>query len=346
MIDSLYLKLLHTDTPYDRMKTRFSLLPCLALLLLAMPVSPNAALAQSAGFYVEQDASGEAISVYRQGNDALVLTQNAKAGMRPYLHPIMAPDGNGSLTEYSPGHHKHQTGLYWGFTRVNGTGAPADTLKKWFYRRDKPDAIKAQIGRDYFHNNGDSHWKKVSASIMSAKGHTVRWQTVYHMLDASGAPILEETMNWSLSMERDKTLIGLEWRGKALQDITINAFEYGGMFLRMPWKRDIAGEAVNNNNQQNQEAEGQKANWVDVGMAISGRSDWGHIAIMDHPKNTNYPTAWRVDGQLGVGPCRALDGDWHINKGETEVIRHQLVAYTGNLDVNEMKAIWAEYGAQ
>ncbi len=328
------------------MKSRFLLLPCLALVLLAIPVSHNTAIAQSASFYVEQDASGESISVYKSSNDALVLTQNAKTGMRPYLHPIMAPDGNGSLTEYSPGHHKHQTGLYWGFTRVNGTGAPVDTLKKWFYRRDKPEAIKSQIGRDFFHNNGESHWKKVSASIVQKEGQEVSWQTVYEMLDAAGNPILEETMNWSLSMQDDKVLITLAWRGKAIEDITINAFEYGGMFLRMPWRRDIAGEAINNNGQRNQEAEGQKATWVDVGMAIADRSDWGHIAIMDHPQNTNYPTKWRVDGQLGIGPCRALEGDWHIKKGQTEVIRHQLVAYTGELDREVMEDIWTAYSGR
>ena len=58
---------------------------------------------------------------------------------RPYLHPIISPDGKGVLTEYSPGHHKHQTGLYWGFTRINGTGADEETLKEWFYNKDKSD---------------------------------------------------------------------------------------------------------------------------------------------------------------------------------------------------------------
>ncbi|MEM8488086.1 MAG: DUF6807 family protein, partial [Bacteroidota bacterium] len=212
--------------------------------------------------------------------------------------------------------------------------------------RDKPVDIKAQIGRDFFHNNGASHWKRIAASILQKDGAEVKWQTVYHMLDEAGNPILEETMNWSLSMDGDKTLIGLEWRGKAIEDITINAFEYGGMFLRMPWRRDIAGEAINNKNQRNQEAEGQKADWVDVGMVIEGRADWGHITIMDHPDNTNYPTAWRVDGQLGIGPCRALEGDWHIKKGETEVIRHQLVAYTGALDREVMSGIWTAYSGR
>ena len=294
-------------------------------------------------FHIAQDEEAGTLSIYRKGGKEPVLTQNALPGMRPYLHPIMAPDGNGMLTEYSPGHHKHQTGLYWGFTRVNGSGAPKDTLKKWFYNRNKPPHIKEQIGRDFFHFNGESHWKRISASVINAEGEKVQWQTVYHMLDDSGNPILEESANWSMEEKEGKFRISLEWRGKALEDITVNEFSYGGLFLRMPWRKGIKGEAINAARQRNEQAEGKKAMWVDVGMEIEGREDWGHIAIFDHPQNGGYPTSWRVDGQLGIGPCRAIEGDWSIPKGQTEVIKHQIVAYTGELDDIEMKATWKDY---
>ncbi|MEM7375207.1 MAG: PVC-type heme-binding CxxCH protein [Bacteroidota bacterium] len=297
----------------------------------------------SSVFHIVQNDAEETLSIFRKGGTEPVLTQNAKAGMRPYLHPIMAPDGNGSLTQYSPGHHKHQTGLYWGFTRVNGSGAPVDTLKKWFYNRNKPQRIKDMIGRDFFHFNGESHWKKVSAEIVQAEGEEVKWNTVYHMLDAEGNPIMEESMHWSLMEKEGKFMISLEWNGKAIEDITINEFSYGGMFLRMPWHKDIKGEAVNNARQRNRQAEGKKAMWVDVGMEIEGRDDWGHITIFDHPDNATYPTTWRVDGQLGIGPCRAIEGDWHIKQGEIEVIKHRIVAYTGKLNDVEMNETWEDY---
>ena len=66
------------------------------------------------------DGSSGTITVVRAGESKPVLTQNAGAEMRPYLHPIAAPDGKGVLTEFSPAHHKHQTGIYWGLTSVNG----------------------------------------------------------------------------------------------------------------------------------------------------------------------------------------------------------------------------------
>lgn len=290
---------------------------------------------------LKQDTTTGNISVFR--SDDLLVTQNAKSGHRPYLHPIKTPDGKSELTQYSPGHHKHQTGLYWGFTRVNGTRAPKDTLKKWFYNRNKPAHIKEQIGRDFFHFPGDSHWKKVSAEILIAEGEKVSWQTVYDMLDEEGNGILRETQVWDVKEEEGKLLLNLEWRGEGLVDVTINEFDYGGLFLRMPWKKGIEGEAVNAARQKNNRAEGQRAMWVDVGMEIEGQDEWGHITIFDHPENDGFPQTWRIDGQLGVGPVRARMGDWTINKGETKVFKHQLVAYTGELNDVALTDQWNAY---
>ena len=218
-----------------------------------------------------------------------------------------------------------------------------DTINNWFYKPDKPDQIKQQIGRDYFHNNGESHWRRLSATILIEEGDELQWQTVYHLLDADANPIMQETQTWTFKQEGDKYLISLEWNGKALQDLVINEFSYGGMFLRMPWQEGIEGEVVNAARQRNEKAEGQRAMWVDVGMEIEGRDDWGHIAIFDHPQNAGFPTPWRVDGQLGVGPTRAISGDWHIKEGQTEIVKHRLVAYSGELDDVEMRKLWDQY---
>ena len=50
-----------------------------------------------------------------------------------------------------------------------------------------------------------------------------------------------------------------------------------------------------------------------------------------------------MDGQLGVGPVRARLGDWTIPEGETEVIRHQLVFYTGPMSDVEIRNQWERY---
>ena len=63
------------------------------------------------------------------------------------------------------------------------------------------------------------------------------------MLGKEGNPILLETQNWTFQEKDHKLLASLEWKGTALEDITINEFSYGGMFLRMPWNENIEGES-------------------------------------------------------------------------------------------------------
>ena len=289
------------------------------------------------------DQEAGIIAVFRGDGEDPILTQNAGPAHRPFLHPIVAPDGNGNVTEYSPGHHPHQTGLYWGFTRVNGQSVPEETLTRWFYEPDKPDDIAEAIGRDFFHNPGADYWRRRSASVVVASGAEVKWQTVYDMLDAAGAAIMTETQNWTMSLSGDRYVLDLDWVGEALTDITINELDYGGMFLRMPWHEGIRGDAVNAARQRNSQAEGQRAMWVDVGMQIDGRDDLAHVAIFDHPTNAGFPQAFRVDGQLGVGPARARLGDWHVAEGSSESIRHRLIVYTGDLNDLELTEEWQEY---
>ena len=297
------------------------------LLLLILPFvywasnqfnSPAYSLsAQSTELAIRQDETAGTIEVFRKGESKPILTQVAKADFRPYLHPIVAPDGKGLLTEYSPGHHKHQTGIYWGFTRVNG--------------------------RDYFHHPADNYWRRKSATVLVAEGEQVKWQTVYDLLDSTGTAVLTETQNWTMRESDGKYFLDLEWNGEAQTDVTIGQYDYGGLFVRMPWKEGIKGEVLNAARQRNEKAEGQRAMWADVGMQVEGRDDLVHIAVFEHPSNKGYPNYWRVDGQLGIGPAKARMSDWPIKKGMTETINYQLYVYTGELNDLELNKAFGEY---
>lgn len=265
----------------------------------------------------QAEQSGE-IRIYKVGDENKpLLVQEVKEDFRPYIHPIQAPDGKGILTEYSPGHHRHQTGLYWGFTRVNG--------------------------RDYFHNPQGDYWRKVAANIVESEGETVKWQTIYQMLNEAGEPLMEETQNWSLTVKDGRYYLDLEWKGQAIEDITIGKYDYGGLFLRMPWTEGIDGEVVNAARQKNDNAEGQPAMWVNVGMQVEGREDRANVAIFDHPDNKGYPQKWRVDGQLGVGPAYTRDEDWEIKAGENLLLKHQLLIYTGTANDVEITKSWENF---
>ena len=293
-----------------RHRTSFLLRAALGLLVAGT-------CAAQGEFVARHDKATSTITVHRAGSEQAVVTQHAQADHRPFLHPIMAPDGNGVLTENQPGHHKHQTGLYWGFTRLNG--------------------------RDYFHHPEGDYWRRQRAEVVQAKGRTVEWLVVYDLLSEAGAAVLTETQRWSLTEQNGRFVLDLVWHGTAHEHVTVGKYDYGGLFLRMPWQRGIAGAATNAARQVNAAAEGQRAPWLDVGVAIDGRKDAGHIAILDHPDNDGFPQPWRVDGQLGVGPARARLGDFAIKKDETRTIQHRLVVYTGELDSLGLTEMWSRY---
>ncbi|NND98113.1 MAG: c-type cytochrome [Pirellulaceae bacterium] len=293
------------------------------IFLFALWISTTS-YAQSDALRATYDETVGKIEIFRGQQATPILTQHARTDFRPYLHPLVAPDGKGVLTQSSPDHHKHQTGIYWGFTRVNG--------------------------RDYFHHYEGDYWRRVSARVLknaaANPGDSVQWQTIYDLLDESGQPILRESQIWSMRLQDDRYLLDLEWSGDAKTDVTIGEYQYGGLFVRMPWHKGIDGAVTNSARQVNARAEGQRAVWVDIGMQVDGRDDRAHIAIFDHPDNRGFPQPWRVDGQMGVGPVRARMGDWKIPKGQSARIRHQLVVYTGELNDVDVGNQWSAFTGQ
>lgn len=287
--------------------------------LALKPADPPPA-EKKTSLYIVQNEKASTISVFRLNGKTPILTQTVKPDFRPYIHPLVAPDGKGILTQYSPGHHKHQTGIYWGFTRVNG--------------------------RDYFHHPEGDYWRKVSSRIIKSKGLEVKWETVYDLLDEKGETVLTETQTWTMREQDNTYLLDLEWAGEAKTDVTMGKYDYGGLFVRMPWKEGDKAEIINAARQKNGKAEGQRAMWADVGIQLEGRSDPAHIAIFDHPENRGFPQYWRVDGQFGLGPAPARTGDWYIKKGKVEVIRHQLVVYTGILNDVQLTNTWSKFSGQ
>ena len=270
--------------------------------------------------HIQEDEKNSKFEVFRESGTEPILTQVALPDQRPYLHPILAPDGNGVITEYRPAHHPHQTGIFWGLKLVNG--------------------------RDFFMKWQSDYYRRVSAGVLRPAGEQVEWQTVYDMLDEKGEVVITETQTWSMQATSNKYLLDLQWQGKARKNVTMGKYYVGGLFVRMPWHQGVRGEVVNAVGQRNEEAEAQPARWTDVGVQLDGRNDLAHIAVFEHPKNSGFPTSWRVDNQLGIGPSRQITGDWKIENGRTERFRYRLTFYTGQLNPGELTQAWEAFASQ
>jgi hypothetical protein len=255
-----------------------------------------------------------------RGNGQPVLTHRIPPDARPHMHPIIAPDGKGVLTEDRPSHHPWQQGLYTGFNLVNGIG---------FWRNEQKDGSFAPR----------------LEGTPELYGNTLRWSLVNPWRHPDGSPMLTERQGWTLTVADDHYVLDLDWALRADINIEIGQFMAGGLFLRMPYAKESGAYAVNSDGLENASAEKQRARWVAVSMPIEGRSDWAGMAIMDHPSNPAHPSTWRVDNEFGISPSRVIAGSWTIARGDTDKYRYRVFAFCGKPVRETIESAWRGFTA-
>ncbi|QHW32303.1 hypothetical protein GZH47_16810 [Paenibacillus rhizovicinus] len=264
------------------------------------------------------------IRIYR-GNEAVpILEQHAQSDKRPYIHPILAPDGNGILTEDVPSHHPWQHGLYIGLNDVNGVGFWTEGL---------------------LNDPNDGSFRPLPLQPAVVDGCRVSWEVETLYLDPAGKPLLMELQQWRLEDQGGRYSIDFDWSLKAAVDLTFGQYAYGGLFLRMPYRRELGGQVLNSEGQINEEGEGQRARWSACCMPIEGRADQAGFAFMDHPGNAEHPVPWRVDYELGISPSRCITGPWQLAKDEVETSRYRIIVFCGSTDPDELNAGWQAFAA-
>lgn len=274
------------------------------------------------------DYSAERIAFYRAGLPLPLVTQNAAANKRPFIHPILAPDGVGELTENEPGHHLWQHGLYVGLNDLNGVGFWTEGLSAGSTARD-----------------GTFHPQPLAPPVVHE--NQARWRVVTQWRSPDGVPMLIETQNWTLQDKNEILVLNMDWELKAKIDLRFGKYGYGGLFLRMPWRKETQGQVLTSEGHRTQEAaEGQRARWVALSMPLPGRADTkgpAGMAMLDHPQNPDYPAPWRVDNNLGIAPSRCITGEWNLARGTATRSRYRVLAYLGGIDRDIVEAEWRQF---
>jgi len=268
------------------------------------------------------------LRILRPGHTAPLLTQSAQPDKRPYIHPILAPDGIGALTENEPGHHLWQHGLYTGLNDVNGAGFWTEGLHK-----------------DNVATDGSFHPRAFGAPRVD--GTRVFWDVDCEWRSPQGGKLLEETQSWRFEDHESYFLLDLTWTLVARTDVAFGQYAYGGLFLRMPFREGCGGAALDSEGRTNSACEAQRARWVSISMAIPGREklptrECG-IALFDHPANPEHPVPWRVDGQLGVAPSTCIAGAWKLERNEQARFWHRLFIFLGRGEPKRIEAEWQRF---
>jgi len=269
----------------------------------------------------------ESLALHRSGLTPALITQRAAPDHRPYIHPILAPDGVGELTENEPGHHLWQHGLYTGLNDVNGIGFWTEGLHNSKER------------------DGTFHPQPLAPPVVA--GSRADWGVVTGWRSPDGQPMLTETQKWSLEDRGDTLALDLEWELRAATDLRFGRYSYGGLFLRMPWRAATGAALLSSEGAVcPDDAEGKRARWIALAMPIPGRaSGAAGIAILDHPSNPEHPAPWRVDDNYGIVPSRCIAGEWRLSHGEATLNRYRVFVYAGGISHEAVEAEWRQFAA-
>jgi hypothetical protein len=268
--------------------------------------------------------SHNSIRIFRGTDMEPILVQQAQVDQRPFIHPILAPDGKGVLTENTPSHHPWQHGLYVGLNDVNGIGFWEEGL------RNKPE-------------DGSFHPQPLKPATVSS--HRASWEVETYWRDPQGILMIKELQQWSLHDRGSTFEIDLQWSLRAEVDLLFGQKTYGGLFLRMPYRDEWGGKAFNSEGLVNNDAEGERARWMACYMPIEGRPDQAGCAILDHPNNPEHPVPWRVDRTLGISPSRCIAGSWTLPQGETQINQYRIVVFTGAIAPSAVDVSWQQFAS-
>ena len=256
------------------------------------------------------------LDAFKAGLRPPLVVQNAAPSARPYLHPMLAPDGLGCATENAPPHHPWQHGLYFGLNKVNGVGFWTERL------RPKSAATDGTVN--------------CTQLVTRLTGRSAQWTVTASWRGLNGEEILADSTDWTLTADVDRYWLDVSWRLTAAIDVQFGQYPYGGMFLRMPLHEEADPCLLSSEGATSHEAaEGQRAQWLAVAVALRERmalpADRQHvcIALLDHPSNPEHPTPWRADNKFGIGPSRCVAGPWQLTAGASAVFRHRILVTIG-----------------
>jgi len=267
------------------------------------------------------DNRPDGVTVLRAADGQPVLTQVAEAGRRPYIHPLHAPGGAGVLTEDAPAHHPWQHGLYVGLNDVNGSGFWSEGLDP---RRAETDGTFAP---------------RLDGEAVAVDG-VARWTVRTDYLARDDAPVFSDRQEWAVSTTGERLDLDMTWTLHAGHDVTFGEYEYGGLFLRMPFRAETGGTAFDS---EGQSSDGQRARWVAVVMPLPDTGREVLAALLDHPGNPGSPVPWRIDGELGICPSPSIAGPWTLAAGVPAVFRYRLAVFSSSVPAAVVEDTWQRF---
>lgn len=278
---------------------------------------------EAAGMKAAKVAGGIEV---RAGDRLLTKYDTATGPNKPYLYPLLAPDGTLMVRQYplakvegESADHPHHRGLWWTHGAVNGGDYWSETSTK----ARTVDLTTAQ---------------KVESGPVFA-----RFTTATDWIGADGAKVGVDTREVTVYAPGDVLDFVLTFTAGAAR-VTFGDTKEGSFGVRLPDEMIVdrgKGHIVTSTGIMDGKAWGVRAPWVDCYGPVSGKTMG--MAMADHPANPRFPTWWHVRtyGLFAANPFGIHDfekgkpagsGDMVVEAGESITFRYRVYLHAGEPD--------------
>jgi hypothetical protein len=294
----------------------------------------SASAAKAAEFQLEENADGVTVRLDGQ----LFTRYLIKSGPKPILWPIVGPYGKQMTRGYpmrepsasEKKDHVHHRSLWFTHGDVNGTS---------FWHESDPQGTI--VHREFV---------KLSA------GERAVIQTRNDWLDPNGQRVCEDLRTFTFHADGDLRLIDVDILVTAGDERVVFGDTKEGSFAvrvagSMRTELGQGGKIINSQGQQDGDAWGRRAEWVDYSGPVEGKTVG--ITIMNHPQSLRYPTYWHVRtyGLFAANPFgvrdflqdKKADGKLVLAPRESFSLYYRVLLHPGDASSLDLPAAFQAY---
>lgn len=264
-------------------------------------------------FTLEKSDDGVAVML-----DGKLFTKYVKRFQnKPILHPIIGPTGKEMTRPLGEGDHPHHSSLWFTHGDVNGA--------------------------DIWHKGGLIEHQEL---LTAEGGETGLLKTKSAWHDKQGDVVGHEVRTMTFAADETSRTIDVDITFTAEKEVTFGKTKEGSFGVRV-WPTMTVkqgGTILNSDGQQNGDAWGKPAAWVDYFGQIEGETLG--IAILNHPSSLRHPTTWHVRtyGLFAANPF--MKEALKLQPGDSFTLRHRVIFHTGSTGDANVAEAYKRYAAR
>ncbi len=277
-------------------------------------------------------------------NGELFSEYHFKDVSRPYLYPVLGPDGLPMTrdwpmknTDNEEHDHKHHRSLWFEHGEMNGIDFWSEEPKAG--RTVHEEFTEVKSGPDVGVIKSKNKYVGPEDKVICTDDRTIR---IYNRPDerlldfevavhaSNGEVVFGDTKEGMMALRLNETM-----------RLTPNKFNKG----------KPTGHIVNSEGVRDGDTWGKRANWVDYHGPVNGKVLG--VAIFDHPQNPRHPTWWHVRdyGLFGANPFGLHDfekkpagaGNFTVPAGQSVTFRYRLYIHRGDEKEAKVAERYQEY---